>query len=70
MIGKVLLTLAVIAIVIIVVKLVGSATGRAAAPAKTKPPELEQKRPEADDLEWDEASKSYRPRQDRDQNPR
>lgn len=68
MIAKILLTLAVIVVVIIVFRVIGSASGRKATPAKTKPPALEQKQPEADDLEWDEATKSYRPRRDRDSN--
>lgn len=68
MIAKILLTLAVIVVVIIVFRVIGSASGRKATPAKTRPPALEQKQPEADDLEWDEATKSYRPRRDRDSN--
>ena len=66
MIAKILLTLAVIVVVIIVVRVIGNVSSRGAAPAKTKPPALEQKQPEADDLEWDETTKSYRPRGDRD----
>ncbi len=66
MIAKILLTLAVIVVVIIVFRVIGSVSSRGAASAKTKPPALEQKQPEADDLEWDETTKSYRPRGDRD----
>lgn len=71
MIGKILLTLAVIGVVIIAARVFGSATGRAgfrakSAPRESAPKELESKKPEADDLSWDEATKSYRPKRDAD----
>lgn len=66
MIAKILLTLAVIVVVIVVFRVIGSASNRKSAPKDSQPRALEQKRHKADDLEWDEASKSYRPRRDRD----
>jgi len=66
MIGKIILTLAVIAIVIVAARLFGSATGRANFRKQEPPKEIERKKPEADDLSWDEETKSYRPKKDRD----
>jgi hypothetical protein len=66
MIGKILLTLAVIAVVIVAARLFGSASGRAGFNKKAAPKEIERKEPKADDLSWDETTKSYRPKRDID----
>ncbi|MEM7444547.1 MAG: hypothetical protein AAF414_14590 [Pseudomonadota bacterium] len=62
MIGKILLTLAVIAAVVIAVRVFGSLSKG----VRAQPKQIEREDRDADDLSWDETSKTYRPRDDRD----